>query len=47
MDGHLGLPFCREPMFIVVTPKYGASVIPLEEFPIIQLEILRVDRYKS
>ena len=47
MDGHLGLPFCLDPIFIVVTPKYGASAIPLEEFPTMQVEIFKVERYKS
>ena len=39
-DLDLTLPFCLSPIFIVIVFKLGASIIPLEEFPIIKSECL-------
>ena len=43
-DLDLTLPFCLSPIFIVIVFKLGASIIPLEEFPIIIFDNLRQDK---
>ena len=43
-DLDLTLPFCLSPIFIVIVFKLGASIIPLEEFPIIMFDNLRHDK---
>ena len=44
-DAAFTLPSCLLPILIVGTPKLGASIIPLEEFPIIKFEYLIKLRY--
>ena len=41
----LSLPCCLSPTFIVVMPIDGASIIPLDELPIIKLHFFNKYRY--
>ena len=38
------LPFCLFPIFIVKVFNEGASIIPLDEFPIITFEKFKIDK---
>ena len=42
--GFLYLFFCLSPILIAGVPKLGASIIPLEEFPISPFEHLKAER---
>ena len=43
--GVFTLPFCLGPIFTVGIFKYGASKIPLEEFPMTASEYFNRDKY--